>query len=119
MKRFVYGFACANSIKEAYLKAEIELYRNDFVLSRIKTTENSNTSVQETRVMYFSTPQGYDLFTEKIEKTKLVRLSTLKPEPIVDTAIKGPRDKYSKIWRCPYPQSSYGYLSDKVDIFKF
>lgn len=67
--RYVYGFACSDTLKSAIKSAEKELVRNINIIkhSALFTKNYSITlSLQERRLLYFSTKEGNDLFNIRV-----------------------------------------------------
>lgn len=119
-----YGFAGGTTEKAALLKSQIELYRNTEVLTKYfknsKAPSMSEMRLQEQRVLWFSTEDGYQLFQEKTDRSKKITIKNYTPQLIINKEISGPWSKYARTWRCLYKTSdSYFEHENQLKYFLF
>lgn len=103
-----YGFATSSSLDDAIAKALVELDRNRRAIL-IKTSGKiidkellSNVdSLNDKRLLFFSSNDGMNLFQEKIIKTlNLKKVCISQPKLLIDIGVMGPWSAYTKVWRC-------------------
>lgn len=118
-----YGFAADAKPKEAFLRAQIELFRNVEVLKRYFNSTNKiskdDLDIQEQRLLWFASELGFKNFQRRVDASVLLKISNPTPELIVDKEIKGPWSKYATVWRSLYKQTSQDSGLGGVDYFLF
>ncbi|OQW49011.1 MAG: hypothetical protein A4S09_12925 [Proteobacteria bacterium SG_bin7] len=118
--RMAYGFASHTDRISAIKKAEIELYRNMYLLNEISLEnvpdlKNKN----ERRLLFFSSEEGQLHFAELVKKSYSVRNSANVPKLIVDRELEGPWSKYCFVWRILFENANNSHLSNDIDQFYF
>ncbi|MGZ3809998.1 MAG: hypothetical protein ACXVCE_18080 [Bacteriovorax sp.] len=117
--KYLYAFAADRMLKNSYEHALIELSRNLRVMKKL-TKENINFNnfkdISDKRLIYFASTEGYDLFNSKIHSAPKSPLT--KSKLICDQELKGPWNKYTKVWRYLYA-NSYPDSEDDHTIFMF
>lgn len=115
-----YGFAAGKNQEFAFNKACVELGRNVHVLeyyhSMAATLAANPSTINEKRLVFFASPQGKDLFAERIAKKVLSMAAP--PKLIVDQQVQGPWSQYTHVWRCLFDPSSL-YDSGEKEYFHF
>lgn len=118
-EKFLYAFAADRSLESSYGHALIELSRNLRVMKKL-TKENLNfcnfKDISDRRFIYFASTEGHDLFNRKINSAPKSPLT--KPKLLCDLELKGPWNKYTKVWRYLY-ENSYPDSEDDHTIFMF
>ena len=119
-----YGFATDFSIERAMKKAQIEQVRNSGILSEYTNKKSDICSLQENRLLFFSTVAGFELFKKKIDATRFRTNSSpvaVAPELIIDSEIFGPWSKYATVWRCLFDHFNFeqNNNSTNIDLFYF
>ena len=117
--QYLYGFAADRTLTESFEHALVELARNIRVLNKFNKENinfNSFKDISDKRLIYFSTPEGNDLFNIKVQSAPKAPLTS--PKLICDLEIKGPWNQYTKVWRYLYADS---YPDSETDhtIFMF
>jgi hypothetical protein len=108
---YVYGFSAKTSVLDACNHAQVEMLRNESVLSyffdQIGCSTRSNLSIDEKRLLYFASPDGYEYFSSRVKKSTCksnhqpdVMIS--RPNLLVDFELVGPWLKYATVWRALY-----------------
>ena len=116
---YVYGFAAHKTFFKACQKAEIELERNAYVLPfQEKVLDNSNISILEKRLIYFSKDEGRALFEARVDKSFVLDCPRTLPKLCIDIEIVGPWSNYTTVWRCLF-QSECDLKTDAIDLFLF
>jgi hypothetical protein len=117
--QFLYAFAGDNSLENSFEHALIELSRNMRVMSKFKKESKNYEKFEEIsdkRLMFFSTPEGNNLFKDKINSAP--KSQKTKPTLICDKELTGPWNQYTKVWRYLYDNSYPDSDSDHT-IFMF
>ncbi len=117
--QFLYAFAGDNSLENSFEHALIELSRNMRVMSKFKKESKNYEKFEEIsdkRLMFFSTPEGNNLFKDKINSAS--KSQKTKPTLICDKELTGPWNQYTKVWRYLYDNSYPDSDSDHT-IFMF
>ncbi|MFN3455008.1 MAG: hypothetical protein ACK41T_08625 [Pseudobdellovibrio sp.] len=115
-EKYVYGFASAKNFLTAFNKSTIELFRNDYVLSK-SNFFNNNLNLQEQRLIFFSTKNGYNIFLEKVKESSAKQQQNKTPKLILSKEIIGPWSKYSTIWRSLFETTNQN--NESVEVFLF
>jgi hypothetical protein len=114
---WAYGFAAAATLSVAIQKALIEMERNlRILLVKTRSDFGAIESIQDARLLYFSTMKGNELFRSKIREGLSRHGSGKKPKLIFDDEIKGPWSKYATVWRILYEMP---FSSADLEIFYF
>jgi hypothetical protein len=99
---FCYGHGAATDYFGACERAVMELSRSEYVLgihriSRGVSASENPSDLFERRCLYFSSPEGHALFTERLNR----RMSGAgyRSEISLDTEIPGPWSQYASVWR--------------------
>lgn len=97
---YAYGHAAAPSFHGACERAIIEMARNEYVLRRYWLAANTTdrpTDLFERRCLFFSTPEGHELFQQR---ARAGVTNPVKEPPIVfDGEIPGAWSEYATVWR--------------------
>lgn len=121
---YVYGFSAGKSLPIAVRKAQLEMERSQAALARfhlrnpgfeeddLETLANS----MERRVVYFSLPEGHRHFRERLS-WKQDPAPPCAIEPLVDSRVAGPWNKYATVWRILYPMPDKDYLNAHANCF--
>jgi hypothetical protein len=115
----LYAFAADKNLEKSFQHALIELARNIRVMAKIDSKSKSLDSFKEIsdkRLFYFSTEFGHELFNQKIMSSS--KSINVKPTEICDQELKGPWNKYTKVWRYLYA-NSYPENEDDYSFFMF
>ncbi len=121
---YTYGFASARKLKDAIWKAYVEMDRSWHVLDRFYKEnpgfEIGDLSVienyQERRVVYYSLPQGHRQFQSRLSQS-VSEPAPSKVKPLIDCEIKGPWDRYARVWRVVLPMPTREYLDAESNFF--
>lgn len=117
---FAYGHAAGMDFEAACRRATIEMTRCGQVLShhrltaaggRVVTTED----VFEKRCLFFSTPEGYEVFRRRAEGGSHGRARTWRLA--CDREVIGPWSDYTRVWRVVIKPPSLTFLSMSEDYF--
>ena len=119
---YTYGFACNKNLLLASKKAEIELKRNEEVLSTLEPNPDINTltnDYDEKRLVFFSTSEGHRLFLNKVKASvNEININYTVPKKIIDCEIIGPWSKYTTVWRILFEAKTYFNYKD-LNFFNF
>jgi len=114
---YVYGHAAAKSFREACEHAIVELVRHESVIRCWMLAGNSVPAGDpfERRAWFFSTREGHDLFSERLN----VRTNCARPsaEVICDVEIRGPWSSYATIWRYLFRPPSSRFMEQDDRFF--
>lgn len=110
---YCYGFAYGEDIKKATLKASIEMHRNEKVLAAYNSSQL--TSINDKRLVYFSTDEGFQHFISKVQQNIVSYVSP--PDPIVDCEVIGDWSQFATVWRCLLPETTYNWSDEKHFMF--
>ena len=119
-----YGAGAATRRKTALWKAIIEMERAVVALEKFKQLNPSFSNEDlpalqnylERRLLYYALPAGHANFLERVDK-QLDAGEDGRPEPIVDTAIPGPWEKYATVWRTLYRTHTREHLNPRRMTF--
>lgn len=120
-----YGFAAHKSLEKAAYKAQIEEHRNYLLLEDVCLQKdeynNPNTTIEERRLLYFSSPPGHNMFLDMARRASRISGDYIqeKPKKLVDKKVKGPWSKYASVHRVLFQTSTSTYLNDDVRFFCF
>lgn len=112
--KYSYGFAASNTLAKAIDKAEIELYRNYYLLedNSIDSINTEKLNHGERRLLHFSSDEGHSHFKNVVKKSQSITMLPSMPEKLVDTEIKGSWTSYTKVWRVLFKQSTKNHLDN-------
>lgn len=111
-----YGFAASKTFSKTLFKARVELDRNLEALRGFwNKGEDSQLSLIEKRLVFFSQSEGADLFESKIALAKSILEIPSLPSLLIDTEIVGPWSAYSHVYRVLYEAP----CSDSTNINDF
>lgn len=114
---YAYGHAAAASLEEAAGKAAVELARTEFVLARYraKGALGNVSNFMERRAVYFSSPEGFAEFSERLNRRPD------KPAPvwktIFDGEVPGPWSKWATVWRHCVEMPTHAFLKKEENFF--
>ncbi len=112
---YSYGFAYGTTKEQALQKAQIEMLRNERVLSVNNDVEPK--TICDQRLKYFSTQEGFEHFKFKFVKD-FFRVNSFKsPQLIVDEEIPGPWSDFVTVWRCLLEDTDYCWNDPKHFMF--
>lgn len=120
-----YGFAADVNFNSAFAKAQIELFRNIFVLEKFFKDNNDiqingmDLGIYEKRLLWFASFEGFSLFKSKVDFSNKLKSNLINPKLIVNKEIVGPWTKYARVWRCLFESTASYNRSNKVDQFLF
>lgn len=115
---FAYGHAAAGSFHAACEKAIVELARNEYVLRRFWLAggvQERPVDLFERRCLFFSTPEGHELFRERIAQS--VAAPAGRPEVVFDGEIPGPWTNYAQVWRVVLQPVTDAFLTNTERYF--
>lgn len=117
---FAYGHAAAPSFHGACERAVVELSRNEYVLRRYWLAGGPQTRPRpgdlfERRCLFFSSPEGHELFLEKARAA--VTPPPGPPEVVFDGEIPGPWSKYATVWRVVLKPATDAFLANTERYF--
>lgn len=96
---YVYGFAGGNTLSHSFERALIELDRNIRVLNKFYSqNENILNNINDKRILFFSTSDGFQCFNDKVKSSPKV-IKSIYPKKICDKELKGHWNEYTKVWR--------------------
>jgi hypothetical protein len=116
---YCFGFACAKTIKDSIEKSKIEMSRNKFVLERYYKNQISLDSLQDKRLVYFSTDRGFEDFQYRVDQSRKINQTNVSPEFVFDSEIKGPWSKYSTVWRSLCKETESTSKLSSINFFFF
>jgi hypothetical protein len=114
---YSYGHASGKNLRDAAAKAEVELARTEFVLSRhrAKGVLGKVSNFLERRAVYFSSEDGHAEFNERADRP------ADKPQPIWRTIfngeIPGPWSQWATVWRHCVEMPTYAFLNKEENFF--
>lgn len=115
---FAYGHAAAPSFHAACERAIIELARNEYVLRRYWLAggpQQRPTDLFERRCIFFSTPDGHELFLGKARAAAGEVAG--KPATVFDGEIPGPWSTYATVWRVVLQPVTDAFLDNTERYF--
>ncbi len=115
---YAYGHAAAPSFHGACERAIVELARNEYVLRRYWLAggaANPPIDLFERRCMFFSTPDGHELFLARSRST--VANPAGEPEVVFDGEIPGPWSEYATVWRVVLQPVTDSFLANTERYF--
>jgi hypothetical protein len=121
---WAYGFACGRWRQTALNKALVEMARAGTALGRFFRANpgfhgddlEAIADPLERRVLYYALPEGHRLFRERVDQPRGPSPGR-PPEPVVDSHVPGPWDRYATVWRVLYPMPTLAYLNPHLDWF--
>jgi hypothetical protein len=114
---YSYGHAAGKDLDSAAGKAAVELARSEFVIGRhrAKGALGIISNFMERRSVYFSTPEGFAEFDERLKRR------ADKPMPvwrtIYDGEIPGPWSKWATVWRHCVEMPTHAFLKKEENFF--
>jgi hypothetical protein len=117
---FAYGHGAGESFFGACGRAVLELARHEYVLDLHRVTQDMATDATkldlfERRALYFSSPEGHELFQQRLRcKSSGPRYSA---KIVHDTEIRGPWSRYAAVWRVLVDPPSTAFLHDTKKYF--
>lgn len=111
--RYIYGHAAGADFEEAVLRAIIELKRHEAALTHYSGRDP--TRRLERRALYFSRPEGFAEFWQRVKDDSLNLSPGVRPAPprvVYDGEIPGPWSKYTHVWRVAFRPISSRFLED-------
>lgn len=115
---YAYGHAAAPSFHGACERAIIELSRNEYVLRRYWLaggTLNRPVDLFERRCLFFSTPEGHELFLERAREH--IPNPAGEPAIVFDGEIPGPWSEYATVWRVVLQPVTDSFLANTERYF--
>jgi ribosomal protein S12 methylthiotransferase accessory factor YcaO len=117
---YVYGHAADETFTGACQHAILELARNEWVLrswwlARLAGESRSPTNVFEQRMLFFGTPEGFELFNARIHRRGTSRMPAA--DVICDAEVPGPWSEYAGVWRFALRPLSPAYLHGGKEYF--
>lgn len=118
--RRCYGFSCDESFSNAHFRALVELSRNHYVIGRCKEQSLPPVaSLLEKRFVYFSLPDGRNLFDERVNSSCGIPRSCDMPSRVLSLEVTGDWSRYVKVWRTVYREDDRWDDKSRVDVFRF
>jgi hypothetical protein len=117
---FAYGQAAAVDYFGACERAVMELARNEYVLGLRRVSlglavQEAPSDLFERRCLFFSTPEGHELFQERIRRK--VSGPRYASEIICDTEIEGPWSEFASVWRVLIRPATQDFLANSERYF--
>ncbi len=117
---FAYGHGAAMNFFGACERAVMELARHEYVvglhrISKEVSPDEQPTDLFERRALYFSTPDGHELFQQRLQRSNRGRRYVAGFSH--DSEIPGPWSLYATVWRALIRPPSTGFLADTEKYF--
>ena len=117
---FAYGQGAAEDFFGACERAVMELSRNEYLLGLRRVSAGlagpeSASNLFERRCLFFSTPEGHDLFLARVGRRAAP--VPFRSELVCDTEIEGPWTEYATVWRALVAPASRRFLVNSERYF--
>jgi hypothetical protein len=114
---YSYGHAAGSTLASAAGKAAVELARSEFVLARhrAKGALGTVSNFMERRAVYFSSPEGYAEFTDRV--TRKADKGAPVWKTIFDGEIRGPWSQWATVWRHCVEMPTHAFLKKEENFF--
>lgn len=114
---YTYGFACSRSFSTSLFKAKVEMTRNIRSLKNGLVKVVKPVGLNERRLFFFSTYEGYSHFMRRIDTGKSANRF---PKILVDSYVEWKWSSIAHGWRVLLKTSNYDYLDEStLDFFYF
>ena len=112
-----YGHAAGSNLAAATSRAAVELVRAEYVLARHRAHGGlaEVTDPFERRWLYYSSPEGYADFLDRVYGGPEKPASKWKT--IFDGPIPGPWSKWTVVWRHCVEMPTYAFLDSRLNFF--
>jgi len=117
---YAYGHAAGETLESACARAAIEMTRCGQVLSHHRLSVAAGCAlvpedVFERRCLFFSTPEGYDIFRRRAAGVRRAPRRSWKT--VCDREVIGPWSEFTKVWRVAIAPPTTSFLNASEDYF--